>query len=164
MKKYTILFLLICFLYSCSNDTADMPNLELTGVYLNGEDKNYSLNLNEILPLSAGDYIKVSFSLYGNEADLASFVVKNENTNVSAVISSYPENEVAADFLPTEEMLRYKDGVRRTEVEITAKVKSAKDEEVRLAFYLNSKAPDIEGAVYYLDLTTTTNPRESDKK
>lgn len=164
MKKYSLLTILLCFLFACSDDKSDMPRMELSGVYLNGEDKDYSRNLKDMLPLRARDYVEVSFRLYGNDADLASFVVKSEDTNISAVISSYPENEVASDFLPTEEMLRYKDGIRSTWVKVTLRVKSAKEEEVRPAFYLNSKAPDCEGAVYYLDLTTTTEPRPTEEE
>ncbi|WP_163172989.1 DUF5035 family protein [Bacteroides sp. 51] len=165
MKKYSLLSLLLCFLFACSDDKTDMPRIELSNLFLNGEDKDYSRNLKDILPLSAGDYINVSFRLYGNEADLASFVVGNEDSNINARISSYPENEVASDFLPTDdEMLRYKDGIRSTWVEVTLRVRSAKEEEVRPAFYLNSKAPDCEGAVYYLDLTTTAKPRASEEE
>ena len=161
MKKCSLLSLLICFLFACSNDKTGMPRIELSGVSLNGEDKDYSRNLKEILPLSAGDYIDVSFRLYGNEADLASFIVNCENMNINAMISSYPEHEVASDFT-TDVMLRYKDDVRSTWVKVRLSVKLAKEEELTPAFYLNSKATDC--AVYYLDLTTTTKPRPSEEE
>lgn len=163
MKKYSLLFLFVFFLFACSDDKTDMPRLELYSISLNGGDEDYSRNLKEILPLSQGDYIDVSFLLDGDGADLKTFVVKNENGNIKPVLFFYPD-EISDEFTELSEgVIGYKDGIRSTYITVKLKVMSAKDDEFRIGFYLNSKAPDCEGAVYYLDLETTTEPRVNEE-
>jgi len=164
MKKYTLLFLFVFFLFACSDDKTDMPHLELYSVSLNGGDEDYSRDLKEILPLSPSDYIDVSFLLDGGGADLKTFVVKNENNNIKPVMFFY-RDEVSDEFTELSEgIIGYKDGIRSTYITVKLKVMSAKNDEFRIGFYLNSKAPDCEGAVHYLDLETTTEPRVNEEE
>lgn len=159
MKKHTILLLLISFLCACSDDKTDMPQIELLTVSLNGGDEDYSRNLQDILPLSPGDYIDVSFLLSGNGTDLKTFMVKKGSENLISTLFFYGD-EVSDEFSDLSEgVLGYKDGVKATYIAVKLKVNAGKDEDVRVAFYLNSKAADCEGAVYYLDLETTKDLR-----
>ena len=164
MKKYSLLFLSVFFIFACSDDKTDMPRLELYSISLNGGDEDYSRNLKEILPLSSGDYIDVSFLLNGNGADLKTFVVKNENTNFKTTLF-FEGDQISDEFSNLSEgILGYRDDIRETWVTVKLKVKAAKKEKNTISFYLNSKAPDCEGAVYHLDLETTTAPRVSEEE
>lgn len=160
MKKYSILLIFVSLLLACSDDKSDMPKLELIGAFLNGGDVDYSHNLDDILPLSPGDELDVSFFLDGNGTDLKTFIVKSKSDNVKPLLFIDPE-EIADEFTDLKEgTLGYKDGIMETRIPVKLKVQIGKEEEVRVSFYLNSKAPDCEGASYYLDLSTTTSLRE----
>jgi hypothetical protein len=164
MKKYSLLFLFVFFLFACSDSKTDMPRLELKTIFLNGGEEDYSRNLEEIPPLRQSDYINVSFSLDGNGTDLNTFIVENKNENISAVIIPSLPDEISEELTDKEEILRYKDGVQSTSVEVKLTVQEAKEEGVSLHFYLNSKAPDSEGAKYLLVLETTVQPREVEEE
>ncbi|MDR0658343.1 MAG: DUF5035 family protein [Mediterranea sp.] len=159
MRKYSLLFLFVSFLFACSGDKADMPRLELDAIFLNGGEKDYSHDIEGILPLSQGDSIDVSFLLDGNGTDLKTFIVKNENKNIEVAIPFHPD-EISDEFTTDEGVLWYKDGVRSASVVVRLTVRGGKEEEFGLSFYLNSKAPDCEAATYDLNLKTTTQPRD----
>jgi len=166
MKQCWLLLLFAFILLACSDDKSDMPRLELAGVFLNGGDHDYSRKINDILPLSSGDYVDVSFTLDGNGTDLMTYIVDSDNTNVDAQISEYVKSEISEEFSGLPKRIGFKDGVKKTKVTVRLNVNKPKEEEVTVKFYLNSKAPDCEGAVYHLDLKTTTEPRipDEDKK
>lgn len=160
MKKYSILLIFVSLLLSCSDDKSDMPKLELIGAFLNGGDIDYSRNLDDILPLSAGEELELSFSLDGNGIDLKSFIVENKSSNITILVLPIDKDEISEEFSDPTNRLGYKDGIRKTKAKVNLTINGAKNEEAQLSFYLNSKAPDGEGASSYLDLTTTTTPRE----
>lgn len=165
MKNFSLLTLLMCFLFACSDDKTDMPQIELGSLLLNGEEKDYSSNLQELPPLSMNDYADVSFRLYGNGADLISFVVQSEGTHVVATISDYPEDKISLELSSVDRMLRYKDDVKSSWVTVRVRVRWTNQEKAeRPAVYLSSKAHVDEGAVYYLDdlIATTTSPHLSE--
>lgn len=164
MKKYLLLYLFSFFLLACSDDETDKPRIELHSISLNGGDEDYSNNLEALLPLSPGDYIDVAFLLYGNGADLKTFMVKNEDSNFNYTLF-FEIDWISDEFSNISEgILGYKDDVRDTWVTVKLKVKAAKQEKSTVSFYLNSKALDCEGAVYHLDLETTTEPRVNEKE
>lgn len=160
MKKYVLLLLLFLPLLSCSDDKADMPNMKLLKITFNGGEEDFSNRLGDILPLNSGDVLDVSFLLDGNGIDLKTFIVKSESDNISTLMSSYGD-DISDDFSDLSKgQLAYKDGVKKTSVAVKLIVRQIKEEELKVCFYLNSKSPDCEGASYYLDLKTTTLPRE----
>ena len=160
MRKYSLLFLFVFFLFACSGDKADMPRLELDAIFLNGGEEDYSHNIKGILPLSQGDSIDVSFLLDGNGTDLKTFIVENENKNIEVVVKPLHRDEISDEFTNEDKgVLGYKDKVRSTFVVVRLTVRGLKEEEFKLSFYLNSKAPDCEAAKYNLNLKTTTQPR-----
>lgn len=164
MKKYPLFLISVFMLCACVNDKTSMPSLELYAVVLNDGDHDYSRNMEEILPLSPGDFIDVTFLLDGNGTDLKSFVVKNEYENIKSTMFFYAD-EVSDDFTDLSEgILGYVDHVRSTFVTIKLTVREGKEEEPKIGFYLNTKSPDSEGAAYYLQLKTTTQPRMTDKE
>ncbi|MDR3117848.1 MAG: DUF5035 family protein [Mediterranea sp.] len=164
MKKYSLLFLFVSCLFACSDTEKNMPRLELETILLNGGEKDYSQNLNDILPLSQGDYINVSFLLDGNGTDLKTFVVKNDNENIESVIMpAFPSDEIADEFTD-KGVLGYKDGIQHSSIAVKLTVRTARTERLRVGFYLNSKAPNSKGAIYYLDLETTIQPREVEEE
>lgn len=161
MKKCLLLLPFLLFLFACSEDKTDMPRLEFTSIFLNGADEDFSKNLEDIPPLSPGDYIDVSLLLDGNGTDLKTFVMKCDNENIESALT-FSEDEVSNDFtsLP-EESLRFKDEVQRTVISVKLTVLGAREEEVNVCFNLNTKH---KGVVCYLDLRTTTEPRASEEE
>jgi hypothetical protein len=141
-----------------------MPSLELESILFNEEKKDYSRNLEEILPLRQGDSINVSFLLYGNGADLRTFMVEHDSKNINAIIRPSDSNQISDEFSNIPEgILGYKDNIRKTKVTVQLKVQAAKEEKSKISFYLNSKAPDSEGDMYSLEMETTDKPREVEK-
>jgi hypothetical protein len=141
-----------------------MPSLKLETILFNEEERDYSRNLEEILPLRQGDSIDVSFLLYGNGADLHTFMVKHDSKNINAIVRPSDPDQISEDFsdIPNG-ILGYKDNIRKTKVTVRLKVRTAQEEKSKISFYLNSKAPGSEGDMYSIDMATTEKPREVEK-
>lgn len=162
MKKEWLLYLLtLLFFCACSDDKSDTPQLELNGIFLNGGNEDYSQKMDELLPLRAGDFLTVFFVLDGNGTDLKSFMAKNESDNIQVMFTYMDDKKISDDFTDLSKgILYYKDGVETTDVAVELKVLKAKKEDYDVSFYLNSKAPDCEGASYHLGFAATTEPRD----
>ena len=160
MKK-RVLLLLPLFLGACS-DSGESPVITIERLYVNtdpdsedskGED--YTNQKDNLPALKVGDKVNAFLLLDGNGAELKTFKLQNDEA-VKAELR-YEKAEVSTEGNLTDEekgQLRFKDGVTQTRVMVKATIEHVdKNGDVKLAFYLSSKA-ECEGAQVDIGLNT----------
>ena len=162
MKK-RVLLLLPLFLGACS-DSGESPVIKIEKLYAKVEsedessgsgEKDYANQRDELPALKVGDEVKALLLLDGNGAELKTFKLQNDEA-VKAELR-YEKAEVSTEGNLTDEekgQLRFKDGVTQTRVMVKATIEHVdKNGDVKLAFYLSSKA-ECEGAQEEIGLKT----------
>ena len=162
MKK-RVLLLLPLFLGACS-DSGESPVIKIEKLYAkiesDGEntssgERDYANQREELPALKVGDEVKAFLLLDGNGAELKTFKLQNDEA-VKAELR-YEKAEVSTEGNLTDEekgQLRFKDGVTQTRVMVKATIEHVdKNGDVKLAFYLSSKA-ECEGAQEEIGLKT----------
>ena len=162
MKK-RVLLLLPLFLGACS-DSGESPVIKIEKLYAKVEsedessgsgEKDYANQRDELPALKVGDEVKAFLLLDGNGAELKTFKLQNDEA-VKAELR-YEKAEVSTEGNLTDEekgQLRFKDGVTQTRVMVKATIEHVdKNGDVKLAFYLSSKA-ECEGAQEEIGLKT----------
>ena len=160
MKK-RVLLLLPLFLGACS-DSGESPVITIERLYVNtdpdsedskGED--YTNQKDNLPALKVGDKVNAFLLLDGNGAELQTLKLQNDEA-VKAELR-YEKAEVSTEGNLTDEekgQLRFKDGVTQTRVMVKATIEHVdKNGDVKLAFYLSSKA-ECEGAQEEIGLKT----------
>ena len=152
MKK-RVLLLLPLFLGACS-DSGESPVITIERLYVNtdpdsedskGED--YTNQKDNLPALKVGDKVNAFLLLDGNGAELKTFKLQNDEA-VKAELR-YEKAEVSTEGNLTDE-----DGVTQTRVMVKATIEHVdKNGDVKLAFYLSSKA-ECEGAQEEIGLKT----------
>lgn len=161
MKK-RVLLLLPLFLGACSN-SGESPVIKIEKLYVKAEsnsdsakEEDYANKMDELPALKKGDKVDALLLLDGNGAELKTFKFQKDGDEVLATKLDYAKTEVTTEGNLTDEekgQLRFKDGVTQTRVMVRATVKEDKNGDVRLEFYLSSKA-ECEGAQEELGLKT----------
>lgn len=161
MKK-RVLLLLPLFLGACSN-SGESPVIKIEKLYVKAEsnsdsakEEDYANKMDELPALKVGDEVKALLLLDGNGSELKTFKLQKDNDEVLATELDYAKTEVTTEGNLTDEengQLRFKDGVTQTRVMVRATVKEDKNGDVKLEFYLSSKA-ECEGAQEELGLKT----------
>ena len=162
MKK-RVLLLLPLFLGACS-DSGESPVIKIEKLYAkiesdgentSSDEKDYANQREELPALKVGDEVKAFLLLDGNGAELKTFKLQNDEA-VKAELR-YEKAEVSTEGNLTDEekgQLRFKDGVTQTRVMVKATIEHVdKNGDVKLAFYLSSKA-ECEGAQEEIGLKT----------
>ena len=162
MKK-RVLLLLPLFLGACS-DSGESPVIKIEKLYAkiesdgentSSDEKDYANQRDELPALKVGDEVKAFLLLDGNGAELKTFKLQNDEA-VKAELR-YEKAEVSTEGNLTDEekgQLRFKDGVTQTRVMVKATIEHVdKNGDVKLAFYLSSKA-ECEGAQEEIGLKT----------
>lgn len=166
MKK-RVLFLLPLFLGACS-DSGESPVIKIEKLYVNVEPESekvegedYANQMDKLPALKAGDKINAFLLLDGNGAELKTFKLQNDE-EVDAKLF-YEKTEVSTESNLTDEekgQLRFKDGVTKSRVMVRAVIDHVdKNGDVKLAFYLSSKA-ECEGAQEEIGLKTKADDEE----
>ena len=162
MKK-RVLLLLPLFLGACS-DSGESPVIKIEKLYAkiesdgentSSDEKDYANQREELPALKVGDEVKAFLLLDGNGAELKTFKLQNDEA-VKAELR-YEKAEVSTEGNLTDEekgQLRFKDGVTQPRVMVKATIEHVdKNGDVKLAFYLSSKA-ECEGAQEEIGLKT----------
>lgn len=142
MRKLYSSWLLLLLLAACS-DSAPSPVIEITGLYVNDDEKDYAQELSLMPTLKVGDEVLVSLQLDGNGEELNSFIARDDNKQLTIKMPDLPKAGISDEpglTKPDEGIFVFKNGVRQMELEIKAKVKAVKDEDAILVFYLSSRA------------------------
>lgn len=161
MKK-RVLLLLPLFLGACSN-SGESPVIKIEKLYVKADsdtdsakEEDYANRMDELPALKVGDEVKALLLLDGNGAELKTFTLQNDKA-VKAKPVFLQESEISTEGNLTDEskgQYRFKDGIRQTKVKVEATVVHIdKDGEVKLSFYLSSKA-ECEGAQEEIGLKT----------
>ncbi|WP_288147654.1 DUF5035 domain-containing protein [Bacteroides acidifaciens] len=169
MKK-RVLLLLPLFLGACSN-SGESPVIKIEKLYVKVEsdgdsakEEDYANKMDELPALKVGDEVKALLLLDGNGAELKTFTLQNDE-EVKAKPKFLMESEISTEGNLTDEskgQYRFKDGVRQTKVEVEATVIHVnEDGEVRLSFYLSSKA-ECEGAQEEIGLKTKVDDEKEE--
>lgn len=163
MKK-RVLWLLPLFLGACS-DSGESPVIKIEKLYVktdsdsgSAKEEDYANKMDELPALKEGDEVEALLLLDGNGSELKTFTLQNENDEeVEAKPRFLEESEISTEGNLTNEnkgQYRFKDGVRQARVMVEATVAHVgKDGEVKLSFYLSSKA-ECEGAQEEIGLKT----------
>ena len=151
MKK-RVLLLLPLFLGACS-DSGESPVITIERLYVNtdpdsedskGED--YTNQKDNLPALKVGDKVNAFLLLDGNGAELKTFKLQNDEAVKVSTEGNLTDEEKG--------QLRFKDGVTQTRVMVKATIEHVdKNGDVKLAFYLSSKA-ECEGAQEEIGLKT----------
>lgn len=155
MRKLLNYLLLLPLLAGCSG-TASSPDIEVIGLYVNGDEKDYAHELSSMSPLKVGDEVLVSLKLDGNGEELNTFIVQDGDQQLKIAEFDLPDAGVSDDknFTDLEQgIVRFKNGVRQTELKVKAKVQTVKSEDAALIFYLFSKA-ECDGAQQEIEMKT----------
>lgn len=142
MKKLLSHLLLLFLLVACSG-TAPSPVIEITGLYINGGEKDYAHELSSMPTLKVNDEVLVSLKLDGSGEELNTFIVQDGNQQLKIEEFVLPEAGISDDknFTKLDEgIVGFENGVRQTELKVKAKVKTVKGEDATLVFYLFSRA------------------------
>ena len=174
MKK-RVLLLLPLFLGACSN-SGESPVIKIEKLYVKVEsdgdsakEEDYANKMDELPALKVGDEVKALLLLDGNGAELKTFTLQNDE-EVKAKPKFLMESEISTEGNLTDEsktvatvgQYRFKDGVRQTKVEVEATVIHVnEDGEVKLSFYLSSKA-ECEGAQEEIGLKTKVDDEKEE--
>lgn len=172
MKK-RVLLLLPLFLGACS-DSGESPVITIEKLIVetnsedgqNAEKVDYSKRMEEMPALKVGDKVNAILALDGNGAELKTFTFKLQDDEGDKELSTnlrYQESQVTTEGNLTDKdkgQLRFKDGVTQTKIMVEATVEHVdKNGDVRLAFYLSSKA-ECEGAEEEIGLKTTVDEKK----
>lgn len=171
MKK-RVLLLLPLFLGACS-DSGKSPVItikkltieEKVPVEVNTEnnsdieeEEDYSKRMEDMPALKVGDKVNAYLFLDGNGAELKTFQLQNDEELKTDI--KYEESKVTTEGNLTDKekgQLRFTDGVTQAWIQVEATVQQVdKNGNVRLAFYLSSKA-ECEGAQEEIGLKTTVD-------
>ncbi|KAA6345807.1 hypothetical protein EZS27_006654 [termite gut metagenome] len=147
MKKW--LFLFLPFLFAgCDTSNDDMPTIEIVKLYVNDEDINYRNKIDKLPDLTVGDELIIELDLRGKKVDLSRFLVQEgkellPEERESGIFFSFAigfNEEVISNTIskPEEGMLAFKDGIRRTNLEIKVTITDVVNE-AAILFYLSSK-------------------------
>lgn len=161
MKK-RVLLLLPLFLGACS-DSGESPVIKIEKLYVKTEsdsdgakEEDYANKMDELPALKEGDEVEALLLLDGKGSELKTFTLQNDE-EVKAKPRFLEESEISTEGNLTNEnrgQYRFKDGVKQTRVMVEATVVHVgKDGEVKLSFYLSSKA-ECEGAQEEIGLKT----------
>lgn len=153
MKKLLLASLLLSLLVSCSG-SAESPIIEITGLFIGDDTKDYSKDMASIPSLKVGDEMTISLRLDGNGEDLNTFIVKEEAERLG--IDLYlPDGVSSGSELskPENGVITFKDGIQYTDLKVKVGVKTVADADAILAFYLSSKA-ECESAQEKIELKT----------
>lgn len=155
MKKLFPLLLLSLSLAACT-DSAPSPVIKITGLFLNGDEKDYAKELSSMPSLKVGDEVLVSLNLDGSGEDLNTFIVQDDDQQLKIEEFDLPKAGVSTDKNFTrlnEGVVGFENGVKQAEVKVKAKVKAVNDEDATLLFYLFSRA-ECEAAKQEVDMKT----------
>lgn len=161
MKKQLLAPLFLLSAAACS-DSAESPVIEITGLFVEGDIKDYSEDIVSLPSLKVGDEVSVSLKLDGNGEDLNTFIVKEDRQQLKITDFDLPE-EISSDknfTRPEEGIIKFEDGVRSTELKVSISVQTVADADAILSFYLSSKA-ECEGAQEKIELKTEEDESES---
>lgn len=150
MKRISALLFSVLLWTGCSTSDSDMPTLELTGAYLEGDEINYVYSLDRLPPLALGDCIDLTFHLDGNGNYLKTFVIKNEGSSLTTAMT-YISEDVSEQLSEEFEGVFFND-ILQTEVGVKAKVVKLKEEKPVLSFFLSTKTAKAKGATLTLEL------------
>ena len=159
MKKLLAFLLPVSLLTACIS-SAPSPVIEVAGLYINGDDTDYTQHMNEMPSLKLDDEMTISLKLDGNGEELNTFLVDTSEVNkqkVTIVFDEVSDETLSKDKEFTDKdngRLGFKDGVSQTLVGVKAKVRKITPEGVTFRFYLFSKPADCEGAKYELKVRT----------
>ena len=156
MRSLLSCLLLLVLLAGCSQ-SAPSPVIQITGLFVNGDEKDYAQELSSMPALKAGDEVLVSLRLDGNGEELNTFIVQDgddqqfkiEAFELPAVGVSNDKNFTKLD----EGIVGFENGVRQTDLKVKAKVSIVKDEDASLIFYLFSRA-ECDGAQQAVEMKT----------
>ena len=160
MKK-RVLLLLPLFLGACS-DSGESPVITIERLYVNtgpdsedskGED--YTNQKDNLPALKVGDKVNAFLLLDGNGAELKTFKLQNDDEVDTKLFYEQTEVSTEGNLTDVEKgQLRFKDGVSKAKIMVIATIKQVdKNGDVKLAFYLSSKA-ECEGAQEEIGLKT----------
>ena len=160
MKK-RVLLLLPLFLGACS-DSGESPVITIERLYVNtdpdsedskGED--YTNQKDNLPALKVGDKVNAFLLLDGNGAELKTFKLQNDDEVDTKLFYEKTEVSTEGNLTDVEKgQLRFKDGVSKAKIMVIATIKQVdKNGDVKLAFYLSSKA-ECEGAQEEIGLKT----------
>ena len=160
MKK-RVLLLLPLFLGACS-DSGESPVITIERLYVNtgpdsedskGED--YTNQKDNLPALKIGDKVNAFLLLDGNGAELKTFKLQNDDEVDTKLFYEKTEVSTEGNLTDVEKgQLRFKDGVSKAKIMVIATIKQVdKNGDVKLAFYLSSKA-ECEGAQEEIGLKT----------
>lgn len=167
MKK-RVLLLLPLFLGACS-DSGESPVITIEKLFVevsseedgHKEKMDYANRMEEMPALKKGDKVDAILALDGNGAELKTFQLQNDEA--LKTVLRYEESQVTTEGNLTnkeEGQLRFKDGVTQAKIMVEAIVEHVdKNGDVRLAFYLSSKA-ECEGAEEEIGLKTTVDEKK----
>lgn len=167
MKK-RVLLLLPLFLGACS-DSGESPVITIEKLFVeassedghSSEKIDYSKRMEDMPALKKGDKVNAILALDGNGAELKTFQLQNDGELKTDL--HYEESQVTTEGNLTDAdkgQLRFKDGVTQTKIMVEATVEHVdKNGDVRLAFYLSSKA-ECEGAEEEIGLKTTVDEKK----
>lgn len=167
MKK-RVLLLLPLFLGACS-DSGESPVITIEKLFVevsseedgHKEKMDYANRMEEMPALKKGDKVDAILTLDGNGAELKTFQLQNDEA--LKTVLRYEESQVTTEGNLTnkeEGQLRFKDGVTQAKIMVEAIVEHLdKNGDVRLAFYLSSKA-ECEGAEEEIGLKTTVDEKK----
>lgn len=170
MKK-RVLLLLPLFLGACSN-SGESPVIKIEKLYVkaesdsdNAKEEDYANKMDELPALKVGDEVEALLLLDGNGAELKTFKLQKDNDEVLDTQLVYQKTEVSSEGNLTDEengQLRFKDGVTQTRIMVRAAIAHVdKNDDVRLEFYLSSKA-ECEGAQEEIGLKTKVDDEKEE--
>lgn len=170
MKK-RVLLLLPLFLGACSN-SGESPVIKIEKLYVkaesdsdNAKEEDYANKMDELPALKVGDEVEALLLLDGNGAELKTFKLQKDNDEALDTKLVYQKTEVSTEGNLTDEengQLRFKDGVTQTRIMVRATIAHVdKNDDVRLEFYLSSKA-ECEGAQEEIGLKTKVDDEKEE--
>lgn len=142
MKKLLPFLPLLLLLAACSN-SAPSPVIKITGLFLNGDEKDYAKEQSSMPSLKVGDEVLVSLQLDGSGEELNTFIVQDNDQQLNIEEFYLPETGVSTETNFTDldkGVVGFENGVKQTELKVKAKVKAVNDEDATLLFYLFSRA------------------------
>lgn len=145
--KRSVLWLLPLFCGACT-DAGESPVITVEKLYIKtvanegAERVDYASRIEDLPVLKEGDEVEAILHLDGNGADLKTFSLMNDRELVVKPLL-FDKSEISTEGNLTNEskgQYRFKDGVRQSQVMVRAVIEESEKEEVKLSFYLSSKA------------------------
>lgn len=156
MRSLFSCLLLLLLLAGCSQ-SAPSPTIKITGLFVNGDEKDYAQEISSMPSLKIGDEVLVSLKLDGNGEELNTFIVQ-DGADQQFKIEAFelPEAGVSTDknFTKLDEgIVGFENGVHQTDLKVKAKVNTVKGKDASLIFYLFSRA-ECDGAQQEVEMKT----------